>query len=285
MIRFIRTKQFLDLLLKLIFISLNFLIIFDHLRFGAMLRTIEKACRALLLFTEEKPEWGVTEVARTLQIPKSSAAGILATLAHHGLLRRTPSRKYRLGWEILRLHTLLVKTSEFRQLAHHEMERLAREYGETIHLATLENGMVVYVDKVEGSRSVRVHVTGLGVRLPPHGSAVGKVLLAYHPWKEVLQIIQRHGLPALTPNTIVTLERLEQELIRVRQQGYAIDEEEVLPELCCVAAPIRNYLRQTIAAMSISAPSYRFRLMRERYTQAVVAACQRISRKLGFACG
>jgi len=135
---------------------------------------------------------------------------------------------------------------------------------------------------MEGTRAVRVHLTGLGRRLPAHCSALGKVLLAYQPWKEVERIIEEQGMPAFTSNTITTLEALDEELMRVRRQGYAVDNEEISPELCCIAAPIRDVTRRVIAAMSFSVPAYRFKSNKERYRKAIMEACRRVSCKLGY---
>ncbi len=247
-----------------------------------VLSTVEKACKVLELFTEEKPEWRVTEIARALDIPKSSASGIVSTLAQQGLLRRMPNARYRLGWRMLAMSEVLLKSSDFRQEAHRVMKQLVAEYGETVHLATLEQGKVVYVNKLEGTRAVRVHLTGLGRRLPAHCSALGKVLLAYQSWKEVVRIIEKEGMPAFTPHTITTLDALERELIQVRRQGYAIDNEEVALELCCVAAPIRDVTRKVVAAMSFSVPAYRFHTNVGRYKEAIIRACDKVSKRLGY---
>lgn len=180
-------------------------------------------------------------MAKALAIPKSSAHALLATLAQIGFLKRTREGRYRLGWRILALSQVLLSTSSWREEARRAMEELVARFGETTHLAVLECGRVVYVEKLEGTRAVRVVNTGVGVELPAHCSAVGKVLLAFRPWEEVERIMAERGMPAFTPNTITTLDELKTELQAVRERGYAYDIEEVVPELCCVAAPIRDH--------------------------------------------
>ncbi|HEY8487214.1 MAG TPA: IclR family transcriptional regulator, partial [Limnochordales bacterium] len=238
--------------------------------------------RVFELFSAERPEWGVTEVSRALRIPKSSAHALLATLCRVGLLRKTPQNRYRLGWRVLALTQVLLDSTEFRAEALPAMQRLVARFGETVHLAVLEDGQVVYVEKLEGTRAVRVAVSRVGARLPAHCSAVGKVLLAHQPWEKVEAVAALHGLPALTPNTITSLERLRAELQRVREQGFAYDHEEVMPDLCCVAAPIRDHSGAVVAAMSLSVPAYRFRQHRDEYRRAILDAARQVSENLGF---
>jgi DNA-binding IclR family transcriptional regulator len=164
------------------------------------------------------------------------------------------------------------------------MEELAAHYQETIHLAVLDDTQAVYVDKLEGRQAVRVELTSLGARLYAHCSALGKVLLAYSPEEEVKRIIKTAGLPRFTPTTITDEEELHQALARIQKQGYAYDLEEILPDLCCVAAPIYNHSAKVIAAISMSIPAYRFRRSQLEYRDAVMRAARSISKRLGY-CG
>jgi DNA-binding IclR family transcriptional regulator len=247
-----------------------------------MLNTILKAGQVLSLFDRTHPEWGVSEVAEALHAPKSSAHELLASLTHIGLLQHTGRGRYRLGWQMLTFSQTLLDTTEFRAQARQPMEELAAQYRETVHLAILDGNMVVYADKLQGTQAVQVSITGLGARLPAHGSAVGKVLLAHCPWPRVLQIVGEQGMPAFTPSTITTIDELQSELDRVCKQGYAYDIEEVVPDLCCVAAPIRDYSGQVVASMSLAVPAYRFRRSRDEYRAAIIRTCQQVSKNLGY---
>jgi DNA-binding IclR family transcriptional regulator len=179
------------------------------------------------------------------------------------------------------LSETLLATTELRKEAHPVMEDLAARYQETIHLAVLDDTQAVYVDKLEGRQAVRVDITSLGARLYAHCSALGKVLLAYSPEAEVKRIIQMAGLPSFTPNTITNEEELEQSLEKIRKQGFAYDLEEILPDLCCVAAPIYDHTGRVIAAISMSIPAYRFRRSQSDYRDAIVRTAKIISQRLG----
>jgi DNA-binding IclR family transcriptional regulator len=247
-----------------------------------MLQTLQKASEVLALYDRDHTEWGVREVAEKLKIAKSSAFDLLSSLAQIGFLNKTEDSRYRLGWRLVMMSETLLATTELRQEARPVLEELAAQYKETIHLAVLDDTKVVYADKLEGQQAVRVELTSLGTRLYPHCSALGKVLLAYIPEEEVRRIVQQAGLPRMTANTITDEEELQQSLAKIRKQGYAYDLEEILPDLCCVGAPIYNYSGQVIAAVSMSIPAYRFRRAQKEYRDAIVRTAKIISERLGF---
>ena len=247
-----------------------------------MLHTIEKASNVLALFDRDRTEWGVAEVAEQLDLPKSSAHDLLTSLAQVGLLGKTEKGRYRLGWRLVALSETLLATTELRREARPIMDELAAQYQETIHLAILDDTKVVYVDKLEGRQAVRVELTSLGIRLYPHCSALGKVLLAYRPDADVKRIVKADGLPRFTQNTITDEDELEKALAQIRKQGFAYDLEEILPDLCCVGAPVRNYSGSVIAAVSMSMPAYRFQRSQSQMRSAVVRAGNLISERLGY---
>ncbi len=247
-----------------------------------MLKTIAKVSKLLSLYDREHTEWGTQQVAQRLGIAKSSAHDLLASLAEVGFLTRTDKGRYTLGWRLVALGEILLSTAEIRCQAHPIMEEIAAQYQETIHLAILDDTKVVYIDKLEGNQAVRVELTSLGTRLHAHCSAVGKVLLAYRPVEDVKRIIAIEGLPRFTPNTITDEAKLEEALLNIRKQGYAYDREEVLLDLCCIGAPVRDYTGRVVAAISMSVPTYRFQRSELTYRRAIISAAKRIEEKLGY---
>ena len=247
-----------------------------------MLQTVENAGEVLELFTVSEPEWGVTAAAERLGFSKSRTHALLSTLSEIGLLRRTAQSRYRLGWRVLALSRTLAETTEFRTEARKIMEELVEQTAELVNLATLEQGRVVYLERLSGTRAVRIDISHVGAELPAHCSGLGKVMLAYRPWREVEEIAARHGLPRLTEHTITDLERLHEEIKVVRRRGYAWDREEIVPEVACVAAPVFEHTGLVVAAISISAPAYRLRAMKEAYRGAICEAARRVSARLGY---
>src|SRR3984957_4731259 len=146
-----------------------------------MLGTVGKASRLLELFTSETPEWGVTEAALTLGVPRSSAHDLLDTLAWTGLLRRVEGNRYRPGVKLLCLSSAALDSFAVRAAARPGMECPGRRPGATIHLAILDQAEVVYIDKVTPESGPRIPASGVGRRLPAHATAVGKALLAHQP--------------------------------------------------------------------------------------------------------
>jgi DNA-binding IclR family transcriptional regulator len=161
------------------------------------------------------------------------------------------------------------------------MEELVRCWGEMVHLAVLDGIQAVYVEKLQPTPAVKIWITRAGARLPAHCSGVGKVLLAHHEWEYIAALFEDQGMPALTPNTITTLDALTEELERVREWGCAYDHEEILIGLCCVAAPVYDHRGEAVAAVSFSVPAYRFRPNEGDYTAAILDAARCISEDAG----
>lgn len=245
-----------------------------------MLLTVRNVGRILDLYDLEAPEWGPTEAGTALGLGKSRAQALMASMAEVGLLRRVAGGRYRIGWRPLQLEKLVAGSTPFRAPAHEVAMRLAHHTGETLHVATLDGGRVVYVDRVHGTRGVDIEVSTVGATLPAHCSGVGKVLLAHLEPGQIDAILDSHGLPLLTPATITDRDALYAELHRVRRDGVAFDREEVMAGLSCVAAPIRDFEGTVVAAISISAPTERFNSSHEAYRSMIVRAAEAVSRRL-----
>lgn len=247
-----------------------------------MLQTIQKVSVVLALFDREHAEWGVRDLAAKVKIPKSSAHDLLSSLAEAGLLARTEEGRYRLGWRLMALSEMMLSTDDIRREARPVMQELAACYGETVHLAVLDDTRVVYVDKLEARQGVRLELTSPGARLCAHCSAVGKVLMAHQPESQVERIMRTEGLRPFTANTITTPPRLKETLLSAGKHGFAYDFEEIMPNLCCVAAVIRDDAGAVVAALSMSAPKDRFRPLQEEFQRAIVRSTRAISKRLGY---
>lgn len=246
------------------------------------LGTVLKVGAVLELYSVERSEWGVSEIAKALDLPKSSVAALATSMVSIGLLHRTGHHRYRLGWRFLSLSRTLVGSALFASEWREFVLPLARQLQDTVSLAVFETGRVVYVDKLEGRDSVRTQLTGVGAERPPHSSAIGKVLLAQLPPDELTVVLERRGLPAFTRRTITNVGRLREELARVTEQGYAMASEEAIEGLCCVAAPVRDFEGDVVAAMSVSVAARKFYPRSDEYRRLVVQAAERFSQRLGY---
>jgi IclR family KDG regulon transcriptional repressor len=248
-----------------------------------MRHIVDKIGTILSLFSFERTELGVTELSAELTWPKSTVSEILASLAAQGLVERTPRGRFRLGWRFFELNQVLLEGTPLVRESRRAMQELVERHGESSHLMVLERHQAVIVEKVQASLATQVLMSRVGLRQPAHGSACGKLLLAQRPWDEVRQVFDKVELSPFTPATITQLDALERELNDIRERGIAFDREEIVPGLTCVAAPVRNDEGKTIAAMSVSIPTYRFSGGEAGYVDMIRVAALRVSRKLGFA--
>jgi IclR family transcriptional regulator, KDG regulon repressor len=248
----------------------------------AMSSSLQKAVKVLALFTVEKPEWSVSEVALEIGLPKSSVSELLSDLATEGLLHRLKAGHYHLGWRLVELGQTLLRATDFRTEAREVMQEMVRRWGESMHLAVLESGQVMYLESLQATQGIQIVVSVVGGRLPAHCTSIGKVLLAHLPRFEVAQMMEKNGMKAFTSNTVTALEALSDQLEEVRRVGYAYDIEEVSFGMCCVGAPIYNFHGKVVAALSFSIPTHRFHPNRGRYTKAIVESAQLTSERLGY---
>lgn len=246
-------------------------------------RSVAKALTILDLLARNGREMSLAEIAKELRLAKSTAHGLLATLKDYRYVEQPAAEgRYKLGVRLFEIGNVVANSWDVRRIAAPYIEQLVDQFEETVHLAILDQERVLYIDKRDSRRSIRI-VSQVGARLPAHCSGVGKVLLAYLPISEVRRIIAARGLPAFTPNTITELRRLEDELERIRQQGYSVDDEEIMDGLRCVAAPIRDHTGKVCAGVSISGPVAR--LQGERFDRSigmVRGTAVEISAGLGF---
>jgi DNA-binding IclR family transcriptional regulator len=245
-----------------------------------VLSTIAKAGAVLDLFTPERPEWGVTEVAAALGAPKASAHAVLSTLVEIGLMRRTRDNRYRLGWRLLALSRVLVESVDFRSCARARMVHLAERYRGTMHLAVLDGPAVLYIEKASWSGGDAVGPTGVGVHMDAHCSAVGKLLLATLEPDARSALIDQAGLARHTARTTTDRAAFDLELDQIRSRGYARDDEEGLRGVCCVAAPVHDRHRVVQAALSFSVTADRFRRDGDGCRRLAQAAAADVSRAL-----
>jgi DNA-binding IclR family transcriptional regulator len=245
-----------------------------------MLLTVKNIGRVLDLYDADHPERGPTEAASELGMGKSKAHLLMSSMAEIGLLRRTAGGRYRIGWRALQLERLVTGAAPFRPIARAMALRLARRSGEMIHVAALDAGRVVYVERIPGSQAVPIPVSKVGAVLPAHCSGVGKVLLAHLDPGQIDAILDRHGMPRFTQNTICARDALYAELHRVRRDGVAYDREEIQVGLSCVAAPAIDGEGDVVAAMSVSAPTNRFHESADAYRSMIVQAAHAVSSQL-----
>ncbi len=223
------------------------------------------------------------DISRKLGIPKSSASYILRTLEHRGYLRRNPETgRYRLGVKILSLSRGALSGLDVREAALPIMRQLVDHHHLTAHLAILDGDEAVYVERVEAQGFIKMD-TWVGRRMEIHSTSVGKALAAYLDPGTIEGILRTRGMKKLTSKTITTPARYMKELERVREQGYAVDDEENSPEVRCVAAPIFGANGGVEASLGMTGTIHQVGPdMVPKLAAAVKEATLRISHQLGY---
>ncbi|MBW1646453.1 MAG: IclR family transcriptional regulator, partial [Deltaproteobacteria bacterium] len=228
---------------------------------------------------------GVTELSKRLKLHKNNVFRLLATLEEKGYIEQNKATEnYRLGIKSLELGQTFIKQMGVLRQARPIMERLCAELRENVYVGVIRSYNVVYLDVVEADQAVRV-VSRVGSQLPVWCSAIGKAQVAFMNLGELEKTLPAaKDWRACTENSIRSKEELMEELEKVRQLGYAVDNEEYDLDVKCVGAPIRDYTKRVVAGISVSGPSFRMSESRinDEIAPAVKRAADDISRRLGY---
>ena len=244
-------------------------------------QSLDRALEILRLLGSE-PEMRVTDLARRLEVHKSTVFRLLSTLQEHGLVEQNPTtEKYRLGYGLVRLAGAVVAELDLARASRSVLEELAVRTGETVNLAILQGDQVVNIDQIAAPNLV-VNVNWVGKQTPLHATSNGKVLLAYLAEEERRRLLSR-PLPRLTPRTITDPRMLEKQLRRILTDGYAFTLEELELGLNAVAAPVYAADGRVQAAVSVAGPSYRVTPQRlSELGEMTKDAGAAISRRMGY---
>ena len=201
---------------------------------------------------------GVTELAERLDMPKGTIYTHLATLKEKKYVVKKDG-KYQLGLHFLTLGEFVKKDNILFNAGRSEIERLAQETEEYVHLVTEEHGDLIYLHKAHGKNAVGKNYFEKKFEKPGylHSSAYGKAILAYLPETRVEEIIEESGLPQRTEKTLTSKDELFEELESVREQGYAQNDEEEIFGTRAVGAPILDQNETVLGAVSITKPTSR----------------------------
>lgn len=228
---------------------------------------LAKGLTLLVTLGEYSDGIGLSELARQVGMPVSTVHRLLATLHAFGFVHLDTDRKrYSLGLRLFELSNQVLLMRTLTKVALPVLQRLVSMTEETSLLSVLDDGEMVYVERVDSPRTIQVRGS-IGKRDPLYCTAMGKSLLAFQPENEREAIVQRLQLKRLTPATITDRKELRQELARTRERGYSLANEEHEPGIRTVAVPVLNDRHRAVAAVCITAPAFRASL--EDLTQHV----------------
>jgi len=252
-----------------------------------LVQTIEKVSSILEVLGQNPNGMSIRDLSAGLHLPKGTTHRLLSSLNYFGYVRQdSRTKNYLLGFKLVELGHLLLSQVDLRKEAEPFLKDLAEQTQETVHMVFLDRNEIVYIDKVESDHNasgLRM-ASRIGLRIPAHCCAVGKVLLGHLLEEELDLLIEKKNLLKKTENTITDSVELKEHLKLVRRLGYAIDDEENEKGIRCVAAPIYNEVGKAVAAVSVSGPAFRVtkRAIQETLKKEVMEAALKISGKLGF---
>ncbi|MBI3785522.1 MAG: IclR family transcriptional regulator [Deltaproteobacteria bacterium] len=247
-----------------------------------VIQSVSHALDVLEQFAGEHDELGVTELSKRLKLHKNNVFRLLATLEARGYIEQNKATEnYRLGVRCLRLGQRFVSQLGILRQARPVMKQIAQASRETAFIALLRNGSIVPLDAVEPEQAVRL-VSRIGDPLPPHCTAVGKLLLAFAD--DELRNSLPDSLQKFTDKTITDRQVLSQQLSKIAENSYALELGEYIEDVRSIAIAVRDYTGAVVGSVAIAGPAYR--LSHERIEKEIIPlminAGRDLSSRLGF---
>ena len=252
-------------------------------------QSLERGLAILECFTPERPVLGIADVADSLGMSRSTTHRYVTTLVALGYLEQGAKRKYRLGLRVTDLGMSALNSTGLREHAHADLSELAQRSGHTTSIAVLDGEEIFYVDQAHGIRR-RQRTGGLDLRpgssLPAYCTALGKVLLAYLPEHERREWLSSAVLARRGQNTnmITSKNKLREELAQVLDEGFAVEDQELVEGRIAIAAPVLNEASEITAAIDMSAqtPGIALEELASGLGPHLISTADRISARLGF---
>ncbi len=250
-------------------------------------QSLERGLAILGCFTPTRPVLGIADIAEELGMSRSTTHRYVITLVALGYLEQGASRKYRLGLRVTDLGMSALNATGLREHSHPYLEELRQRSSYTVNLSVLDGAEILYIDRVRSYRRGQNKIDlglHLGSRLPAYCTSMGKLLLAHLPDPEQRELLAEIKLAKRGPNTITSKKALREELDGVHQAGFAVNDEELAPELHAISAPVRDEADEVVAAVNMAAHASMISL--ERLVDALgphlVSTADRISARLGY---
>jgi IclR family KDG regulon transcriptional repressor len=250
-----------------------------------IIQSVDRALQILDLFDEYNTELKITEISLRLNLHKSTTHSLLKTLQHHNYIKQNlQNGKYGLGLKLFERGSFVINSLDIREISKRYLIELSVQTGQTVNLVILDGKEGLYIDKIEGP-STTVLYSRVGGRVPIHTSAVGKVLVGFKTGDEIEKILAGYVFKKQTNYTILYRAEFLSELEHVRRQGYAVDNQENEPGICCIAVPIRDHTKRVVAAISLSATVTKIKDDKdffEKVVQKLKRGSDEISNQLGY---
>jgi IclR family transcriptional regulator, KDG regulon repressor len=215
-------------------------------------KSLERALHILSVFNAERPSFTLTELCGAVKVPKATVLRLCSTLVHFDfLLFNRETRRYSLGLKLFELGSVVFASFSLRRIAAPYLINLQTKLGKTVFLGILQEGQLVYIDKKENPFNFIRFGSQVGTRRPPYFGMLGGVLVAHLPDEKIAELLKSYPLEALTKKTVTNEERFKERLAAIRSQGYCVDGGEAIEGVSGVAAPIRDFSKEVVAAVGV----------------------------------
>lgn len=242
--------------------------------------SLEKGIKILELLAQHG-ELSVSEAAKLMDTNRAGSHRFISTLKDLGYVEQNANNKYQPTLKIMKLATKVANRFEIRRVAKPYMHRLSMMFKETINLGFFKNQEIIHIDKIDSLEVLRMD-SAMGDKAPAYCTGLGKAILAFLPEHELTNYIENTDFKPLVPNTITDKDEFRSELERIRQKGYAIDDEEMSIGLSCIAVPIFDHNAYPAYAISVSGPSMRLtHRALENIKKTILTASLELSRIMG----
>lgn len=248
-----------------------------------LIQSVLRAIEILDTVSENKEGISLKEIAGKLNLGSSTVFYLINTLVEKDFIKHLKNNKYKLGSKNLQLGNCFLENLSIHKIAMPLIENLMEKINENIHLFIIEDNNFIEIAKIQCSHSVRPTKVS-NFRFNSHATAIGKSMLASFNKEELEDFITKYcNLPKLTDNTITNIEQLNEEINRVRKNGYALDIEESEIGLNCIAVPIHNHNKKIIGSLGVSIPTQRFsESIKDKLILELKKTSEAISNELGY---
>ncbi|WP_153723014.1 IclR family transcriptional regulator [Sporosarcina cascadiensis] len=247
-----------------------------------LVQSVVRAIKILEVFDEINKELSIKEISAKVELNKSTVHALLKTLKEYGYIAQDEeTADYSLGWKLYERGNLLLSQLDIKTAASRHLQILNKATNETVHLVKLLDKEAIYIDKINGHNTLVIY-SRIGRKVPLHCSAVGKVLAAYLPDSSLNQLLDGYEFIQATDNSILNRADYLEELVHVKENGYAVDDEENEYGIICFAMPIYDHTNSVVAAVSVSTPKSTFTKEIElKHLELLKICVDSISQELG----
>ncbi len=247
-------------------------------------RSLERALQILCIFEFDKQALTLSQISELSRLPKATVLRLCSTLMKYDFLRYDQdSRHYSLGLKLFELGSILFSSFSLRRVASSYLDQLQSKLGKTVFLGILENDQLIYIDKKEDPGIPIRFTSQTGTRRPPSFGMLGQILMAFLPDQEVGRLLKKAPLSPFTKKSLVREDEFKERLLRIRKQGFFVDEDEALEGISGISAPIRDYTGKVIAGVGVGFISSSVDAQGKKIIiKAVCEAARGISKQMGY---